>query len=215
MKKLFLILLLLTIPASMTLATLPASGAISASQIQTEFGGANPISLSEYYKNGPYVLSSDSAPNVPSSGAISFGNFYGAAKAIPSWHYWYAAATHGVLTTTSPSTARVYLDGAGTTHTTTMGTSGTVTQVRLTNFKTCIQSGGTAGASLTIQVGTTTALYAGQPSTCTTRTVTSGTLNIPFTSSTVLSLIPYTYYDTDGYSAEVSWTNSFVVEIFY
>jgi hypothetical protein len=28
---------------------LPSSGAISFSQIQTEFGGTNPISLSEYY----------------------------------------------------------------------------------------------------------------------------------------------------------------------
>lgn len=36
---------------------LQASGPISFSQIQTEFGGANPISLSEYYKNGSYVPS--------------------------------------------------------------------------------------------------------------------------------------------------------------
>jgi hypothetical protein len=36
---------------------LQTSGAISFSQMQTEFGGANPISLSEYYKNGSYVPS--------------------------------------------------------------------------------------------------------------------------------------------------------------
>lgn len=47
---------------------LPASGAITMAQIQTEFGGANPISLSEYY-GASYTL--------PASGAISFNQFYG------------------------------------------------------------------------------------------------------------------------------------------
>lgn len=36
---------------------LQSSGAISLSNIQTEFGGSNPISLSEYYKGGTYVPS--------------------------------------------------------------------------------------------------------------------------------------------------------------
>lgn len=36
---------------------LPTSGPISFSQIQAEFGGANPISLSEYYRGGSYVPS--------------------------------------------------------------------------------------------------------------------------------------------------------------
>ena len=35
--------------------TLQASGAISLGDIQTEFGGSNPIGMSEYYRNGPYV----------------------------------------------------------------------------------------------------------------------------------------------------------------
>ena len=48
--------------------------AISLSDIQEEFGGDNPISLSEYYKDGDYVGSSQST--IPSSGAISFSNFY-------------------------------------------------------------------------------------------------------------------------------------------
>lgn len=33
------------------------SGAISLADIQTEFGGSNPISLGEYYKGGAYVPS--------------------------------------------------------------------------------------------------------------------------------------------------------------
>jgi hypothetical protein len=58
--------------------TLPASGPISLTQIQAEFGGANPISLGEYYRNGVYVPSNNTT--VPTSGAISLGNFYGASN---------------------------------------------------------------------------------------------------------------------------------------
>lgn len=57
---------------------LPSSGAISITDVRLMFGGASPHSLSEYYKNGAYVLSTDTAPNVPTSGAISLSNFYGA-----------------------------------------------------------------------------------------------------------------------------------------
>jgi len=59
---------------------LPLTGPISLTDIQTEFGGANPISLSEYYKGGAYVLTTDYAPNVPTSGVISLSDFYGARK---------------------------------------------------------------------------------------------------------------------------------------
>jgi hypothetical protein len=37
--------------------TLQASGAISFSDLQTEFGGSNPIGMDEYYKDGSYVSS--------------------------------------------------------------------------------------------------------------------------------------------------------------
>jgi hypothetical protein len=59
--------------------TLPTSGPLSLSNIQTEFGGSNPISLSEYYAGGAYVPAGTSGTNgpVPSSGAISISNFYG------------------------------------------------------------------------------------------------------------------------------------------
>lgn len=36
---------------------LQTSGAISLSQVQGEFGGSNPIAMSEYYRNGSYVPS--------------------------------------------------------------------------------------------------------------------------------------------------------------
>lgn len=47
---------------------IPGSGPLSLTDIQTEFGGTNPISISEYY---------GAATGVPASGAISFSNFYG------------------------------------------------------------------------------------------------------------------------------------------
>ena len=58
----------------------PLTGPISLTDIQTEFGGTNPISLSEYYKGGAYVLTTDFAPNVPTSGTISLSDFRGARK---------------------------------------------------------------------------------------------------------------------------------------
>ena len=52
--------------------TLQASGAIKLSEVQTEFGGSNPISLSEYY---------GVAVGVPGSGTIKLSDFYGTSSA--------------------------------------------------------------------------------------------------------------------------------------
>lgn len=57
---------------------LPTSGAIKLSEIQSEFGGTNPVSLSEYYSGGSFVPASTSG--VPASGEISVGDFYGASN---------------------------------------------------------------------------------------------------------------------------------------
>jgi hypothetical protein len=58
---------------------LPSSGPLSLSDIQGEFGGSNPISLSEYYAGGGLVPAGTTGTYgaVPSSGAISIQNFYG------------------------------------------------------------------------------------------------------------------------------------------
>ena len=53
--------------------TLQASGAISLSNVQTEFGGSNPISISEYYGK---------ATGIPASGQISLSHFYGKSAAF-------------------------------------------------------------------------------------------------------------------------------------
>jgi len=51
---------------------LQTSGPISLLNVQNEFGGSNPISISEYY---------GVASGVPTSGTISLSDFYG--KSIP------------------------------------------------------------------------------------------------------------------------------------
>jgi hypothetical protein len=62
----------------MTLPVYPNS--ISMSQIQTEFGGSNPISLSEYYRGGANVPSCTADGGrglIAASGAISMDTFHG------------------------------------------------------------------------------------------------------------------------------------------
>lgn len=54
-------------------------GTITLLDIQSEFGGAAPIALSEYYAGGLYVPASTAG--VPSSGAISMGSLRGKSKA--------------------------------------------------------------------------------------------------------------------------------------
>lgn len=51
--------------------TLQSNGPISLSDIQVEFGGTNPISLSEYY---------NADNEIPTAGEISLNDFYGASQ---------------------------------------------------------------------------------------------------------------------------------------
>ena len=53
---------------------LQSSGAISLNDIQTEFGGTNPIGINEYY---------GVASGIPGSGLISFNQFYGTSSYVP------------------------------------------------------------------------------------------------------------------------------------
>ena len=59
---------------------LPSSGTITLANLQSEFGGSNPIKMSEYYRNGGLVPSNNT--NVPTSGTIKLSNFYGAVNEI-------------------------------------------------------------------------------------------------------------------------------------
>lgn len=61
---------------------LPSSGPLAFTNIQTEFGGTNPIGLNEYYRGGPFVPVSSNTTTIPSSGTIAANNFYGTAKRV-------------------------------------------------------------------------------------------------------------------------------------
>lgn len=62
--------------------TLKTSGPLSFSELQDEFGGSNPISLSEYRQGGTYVptgtTNKDGQYTPGSTGVISMGQYYGA-----------------------------------------------------------------------------------------------------------------------------------------
>jgi len=64
---------------------IPSAGSsLAFSAIQTEFGGSNPISLSEYYAGGDNVPSGTSgdAGSIPSSGTIAVSQFYGSTNRV-------------------------------------------------------------------------------------------------------------------------------------
>lgn len=73
-----------------------SSGSVSLSDLQANFGGSNPISLSEYYKGGSYMppisYSNWYTPltgvysSAPTSGAIDLADFYGA-DTSKQWDY--------------------------------------------------------------------------------------------------------------------------------
>jgi len=58
---------------------LPASGVLSMSNLATEFGDSTPNSMSEFYRGGSLVADNAVNGNVPSSGAVSFSNYYASA----------------------------------------------------------------------------------------------------------------------------------------
>jgi hypothetical protein len=71
--------------------------AITLTDIQTEFGGSNPVALDEYYAGGTYVFSgtaNSTGTDIPSTGAINFLNFSGA-SAGRYWYYKRIPSTQG------------------------------------------------------------------------------------------------------------------------
>tara|TARA_Y100000004_G_scaffold25672_1_gene25932 strand:- start:283 stop:1008 length:726 start_codon:yes stop_codon:yes gene_type:complete len=60
---------------------LPSSGAISLSEIASQYGGTAPHSLKDYYRNGTEgVPDTASTQNIPTSGAIGLKDFYGSSE---------------------------------------------------------------------------------------------------------------------------------------
>lgn len=63
---------------------LQTSGTMSLDDIQDEFGGSNPIAINEYYKGGSKVPSTTANNSIPTSGEISFDDFYGGSDTTSS-----------------------------------------------------------------------------------------------------------------------------------
>lgn len=57
--------------------SIPTQGPVSFSDVQTEFGGSNPISLSEYYRGGANVPVGANTDGIPASGVIDISEFRG------------------------------------------------------------------------------------------------------------------------------------------
>ena len=72
---------------------MPSSGAISFAQMQTEFGGSNPIGFNEYYAGGSHVPSGTGS--IPSSGTINLSTFYGTQSTPTSFSTSITAGTSG------------------------------------------------------------------------------------------------------------------------
>ena len=111
--------------------TLQTSGAISLSQVQSEFGGANPISMSEYYRGGSYV------PTTVGGAAGSWSAYYG----NTTTYYWLDIGNSGSFSIRwnnsnvggTTSSATTYTTGGyeyqrGTLYTTISGGKGSPTE---------------------------------------------------------------------------------------
>lgn len=62
---------------------LSLSGRITLSDVQTEFGGSDPIRITEYYRGGSYVVNAPDNASIPTSGNITLSNFHGTRKVAP------------------------------------------------------------------------------------------------------------------------------------
>lgn len=94
---------------------LQSSGAISLSNIQTEFGGSAPTGLTEYYRGGSYVDATSNTTTIPASGTIRMSDFYGTSDA-PDIVYAYPEViyTNGNQTSNSNTGASWIRNGATT-----------------------------------------------------------------------------------------------------
>ncbi len=93
---------------------LPSSGVLTLNDIQTEFGGTNPIDLSDYYRGGGLVPDTAGNAGIPTSGAISVSDFYGATNviALNFVNHGVASGTSGTINIgTARGTRMVHLSG--------------------------------------------------------------------------------------------------------
>jgi hypothetical protein len=65
---------------------LPITGKLTLGDIRDEFGGSNPVRISDYYRGGGIVPNTATNSDVPTSGTIKLSDFYGASNAtLPNY----------------------------------------------------------------------------------------------------------------------------------
>jgi len=62
---------------------IPTSGAFSFADLRNEFGGGNPVYISNFYRNGPLVPNVGANGNVPTGGIYYLSTLRGATKSTP------------------------------------------------------------------------------------------------------------------------------------
>jgi hypothetical protein len=93
--------------------------------LQNEFGGSNPIAISEYYRGGGLVPDIPANSSVPASGQISLSNFYNATNAdyIPAAFDINNITDPGGDTPVTADTNQITITGINTPITLNFGTS--------------------------------------------------------------------------------------------
>lgn len=117
--------------------TLQSSGAISLANIQTEFGGSNPIALSEYY---------GAASGIPTSGTISLSQFYGASAAVNVLGY------GGSFISGTSNTATVTVTAPAGTKSIVVTSARNTTSYRRTDIVSCTVGGTTANLAYSQEI---------------------------------------------------------------
>lgn len=131
------------------------NNSISLSQIQTEFGGTDPISLTEYYRGGSYTT--DNNINVPTTGEISMSDFFGARNSfeltistnqtnLNLYNYATAAGWNAASRLIVTINSGVYIYGT-TSHGLYIGTQSALSYLELYNYGYILGYGGRGGDS--------------------------------------------------------------------
>lgn len=102
--RIFLSILFIILSGA-AIAALPSSGTITMADLQTEFGGSNPVAITEYYRGGGLVPDYYSNQGIPTSGQISLSDFHGGSGATPAAQLFtgFATSNEAILPTTTAS----------------------------------------------------------------------------------------------------------------
>jgi hypothetical protein len=101
----------------------PGSGTVRFSDLQSVFGGVNPIAMSEYYADSPFGYTSGVGGIVNIGNPLKLSDFYGKSPLAPSPVLFYDPSNVSSYSGSGTTLYNVGTDGAAT------GTTGTMTNV--------------------------------------------------------------------------------------